>query len=244
MKLYERLLSKYISDGILNKQQFDKLFSDYQASLSPVVYHGIEGEDYFGKYVDLVLDNCSNIRNVYLPFQNVPHYRKGHFAEVDSLLVHNTGIFIVEYKNYKGSIFGNAAEQEWSLAYSNGNSYTIKNQIQQLEYHLDRTKRFLADNGFPDTIPIYACLVYADSASIEIDGNTTKINILSQYEFLRRVRLIANTQSCISNEMCKDIVASLNEYSDSSMQMKYIHNLILMGTMERWYNEYFSKQRI
>ena len=243
-ELHQRLLNQYYNDKVLDEQRFANLFKEYKDSLPNMIYHGMEGEELFSKYVELTLDKCTNIRNVYIPTMSIPHYRKGHFAEVDSLLIHNTGVYIVEYKNYRGIVSGEASSNEWSLVYANGNKYTIKNQIQQLLYHLDRVQGFLSERGFPDTVPIYACLVYADAADISITGNNTKVNILSQYEFLRRVKLVMKTQPCISDKMCSDIVNVLGEFSDSSIEMKYIHNLILMGNMEQFYNSYFARNKI
>ena len=60
------------------------------------------------------------IRNCYLPTQ------RGDTTEVDLVLIHESGIYVIESKNYSGWIFGSDSRREWTQTFPKGNGETTK----------------------------------------------------------------------------------------------------------------------
>ena len=69
-------------------------------------------------------DNSVTIRNLYLPWSD------GGTAQIDQLIIAESGIYVIEVKNYKGWIFGNEKNQYWTQVLSTGyRGQSIKNKL-------------------------------------------------------------------------------------------------------------------
>ena len=70
------------------------------------------------------------IRNIYVPLND------GKTSEIDIVVVHNTGLYAVECKNYSGWIFGSADNRYWTQTFANGKKYQFYNPVLQNKYHI------------------------------------------------------------------------------------------------------------
>ena len=52
--------------------------------------------------------------NCYLPLEN------GKTTEIDLILIHESGIYVIESKNFGGWIFGNDTQKFWTQSFSDG----------------------------------------------------------------------------------------------------------------------------
>ena len=96
----------------------------------------------FGEYaVEYALENGklkghkAILKNIYVP------YRQGD-SEIDLVMVHEKGIFVFESKNYKGWIFGEDKEYEWTRIVK-GKKHHFRNPILQNETHIKALADFL-----------------------------------------------------------------------------------------------------
>ena len=82
-----------------------------------------------------------------LLFSNVSIEIEGKRTELDHIIVNNRGIFIIEVKNYSGSLMGTDNDYEWvkTKISSSGNSYTkiVKNPIKQVNRQVYLLAQFL-----------------------------------------------------------------------------------------------------
>ncbi len=79
--------------------------------------------------------NKTILKNIYVP------YKQGD-SEVDLIMVHEKGIFVFESKNYKGWIFGEEKEYEWTRIIK-GKKHHFRNPILQNETHIKVLAEFL-----------------------------------------------------------------------------------------------------
>lgn len=69
--------------------------------------------------------------------------RKGsinEYSEIDLILIHTSGVYVLELKNYKGYIYGNLKDKYWNVGYkneSNRNVIEFLNPIVQNQKHID-----------------------------------------------------------------------------------------------------------
>ncbi len=86
-----------------------------------------------------------------LLFSNVSIEIEGKRTELDHIIVNNRGIFIIEVKNYSGSLMGTDNDYEWvkTKISSSGNSYTkiVKNPIKQVNRQVYLLAQFLKYYG-------------------------------------------------------------------------------------------------
>ena len=81
------------------------------------------------------LSGCkAMLPNCYLPTEN------GDVTEVDLILIHESGIYVIESKNYSGWIFGSENQRYWTQSFSDGKGgsqkYKFYNPIWQNDTHI------------------------------------------------------------------------------------------------------------
>lgn len=78
------------------------------------------------------------LRNLYVPKRYSDTY-----TEVDLVMIHDTGVYVFECKNYSGRVYGYANAQNWRVYYSNGDNHCLLNPILQNHSHITALSRFL-----------------------------------------------------------------------------------------------------
>nr|WP_298876523.1 nuclease-related domain-containing protein [uncultured Mogibacterium sp.] len=122
---------------------------------------GIRGEKFATKLIRETLnDNDILLCNVRISYD-------GKKTELDNVILNKRGIFIIEVKNYVGSITGGLNDYEWSKTKvtASGNAYTssVKNPIKQVRRQVYILANYLKDNGINVWIEGYAFLVEGNS---------------------------------------------------------------------------------
>lgn len=75
--------------------------------------------------------------NIYIP------NGKEQTTEVDLVFLHETGIYVIESKNYSGWIFGDEKSQKWMQTFPNGQKYPFYNPIKQNIGHIKALQTIL-----------------------------------------------------------------------------------------------------
>ena len=92
---------------------------------------------------------------------------EGKRTELDHIIVNNRGIFIIEVKNYSGSLMGTDNDYEWvkTKISSSGNSYTkiVKNPIKQVNRQVYLLAQFLKYYGVDVWVEGYTFFVQGNS---------------------------------------------------------------------------------
>ena len=122
---------------------------------------GNRGEAYFNNMLKSILrDDDVLIRNVCL-------HVNGKEAEIDSLIINNNGIFIVEVKNYNGRLYGDIDDFEWTKEKISpgGNVFykQVKNPIKQIKRQTYILSQFLKENNIRIWISGYAYFINGNS---------------------------------------------------------------------------------
>lgn len=118
---------------------------------------GNKGEAYFNNMLKSILrDDDVLIRNVCL-----------QKAEIDSLIINNNGIFIVEVKYYNGRLYGKSDDFEWTKekVSPGGNVFykQVKNPIKQVKRQTYILSQFLKENNIRIWISGYAYFINGNS---------------------------------------------------------------------------------
>ena len=112
---------------------------------SPEKQAGRQGE----KLASIVITETFDEKDVLL--NNVAIRADGKDAEMDSIVVNDHGVFIIEVKNYHGQLFGAEDDYEWikNKTTTGGNTYQhpVKNPIRQVKRQIYVLSRFLKDHG-------------------------------------------------------------------------------------------------
>lgn len=130
---------------------------------------GNYGEFQSYKYLFMTPGKREFIHNCYLPVEN-------GFTEIDLLLIHETGLYVVESKNYSGWIFGDEKQKEWTQILAGGKQKNrFFNPIWQNAGHIKALRAYLRD--YPD-IPMFSLIVFSERCELK------KVTFQSEHVFV------------------------------------------------------------
>lgn len=138
---------------------------------------GIQGEYLTYKQLQPTLGYKKFVFNVYLPTQ------KGT-TEIDIIMIHTSGIYVIESKNIKGLILGNQTQQQWTQYLSKRNSYSFYNPIKQNHAHIEALKEIipvLNDELYKSII------VFSPMADLHGIQNESKTRVIKRDDTLRTI---------------------------------------------------------
>ena len=121
-----------------------------------------------------LLDNMTGITirrhiltNLYVPVNN-------ETTEVDLLILHESGIYVLEAKNYSGWIFGNEKSEMWMQTFKNGDHNSFYNPVKQNDTHIKALTHYL---GSEIPLKFYSYVVFGDDCTLkEISLNEDSIS--------------------------------------------------------------------
>ncbi|MBP3253646.1 MAG: NERD domain-containing protein [Bacteroidales bacterium] len=118
---------------------------------------GMQGED-------IIQEKLSELSQNYTVFNDVYVKVNGHSVQIDHVIISVYGIFVIETKNYTGSIYGTDDAEYWSK-YIHGNEYKFRNPLKQNYYHVKSLQDILCLPG-KVFIPI---VVFTDNVDIRCE---------------------------------------------------------------------------
>ena len=161
--------------------------------------------------------------NCYIPKE------EGGTSEIDVLLIHESGIYVFESKNYSGWIFGSDYMQEWTQTIkkeskNGGVIYKNKfyNPIMQNQTHIKHLKHYLSEYG---EIPLYSYIIFSERCELKnIKLTSSENTVINRQHILRAVTDLANYKGHIlSPQQINDIYFKLYRTSQLSEFEKQEH---------------------
>ena len=122
---------------------------------------GRRGEEYVSDLIRDILNEDDILLN------NVSIFADDKEAELDNVIVNKNGVFVIEVKNYSGTLVGDEDDYEWvkKKISSGGELYikNVKNPIKQVKRQVYILSQFLRDNKINAWIDGYVFLVERNS---------------------------------------------------------------------------------
>lgn len=180
---------------------------------------GTYGEYLIYKYLKRLPGEKRWLFNTYLPAKD------GGTTEVDVILIHTSGIYVFESKNYSGWIFGDEKQKMWTQSLSVGDGKTQKNKflnpIMQNELHIKYLKEQLI--SFSD-VPIYSFIVFSERCQLKnISLYDKEITVIKRNDVLSCINKLALEKNLLSDEKIKDIYEKLEVFTNVSEEVKQRH---------------------
>lgn len=98
---------------------------------------GRKGEYLTYRHLERLDGQHKLLTNVYLPKGD------GTTTEIDLIMISETGIYVLESKNYSGWIFGDEDSRNWTQSLKGGKKYRFYNPIWQNKKHISHLKNHL-----------------------------------------------------------------------------------------------------
>ena len=189
---------------------FEYFMKDFEKQLK-----GIAGES----IIQLLLNSPQLgyrkiLKNIYVPYGN-------QTTEIDVVMIHETGIYVIESKNYSGWIFGNENQKQWTQML---NSYTKKrfyNPVWQNRTHI----RALSNYTNIDKSKIKSYIVFSDRCELKaVPPNTSECIITKIDLFLYAIyNDINNRKKIFTVEEVNQIEEKLKPITNVSQEVKNKH---------------------
>lgn len=165
---------------------------------------------------------CKFLFNLYVPREN------GKTSEIDVIMLHSKGMFVIESKNYSGWIFGNESNKQWTQTLPVGRGRSHKehfyNPIMQNATHIRAVRKHIND-----TIPIYSVIAFSDDCTLK--DVTVKSNVIVTYysDLLRdiKIKLSEISNYSMSQELLDETYNKLLQYTyvDEYTKFQHINNI-------------------
>ena len=195
-----------------------------------------------GKYGEYLIYDCLKyyentgakfLFNCYLYKDN------GQTTEIDVIMIHSSGIFVFESKNYSGWIFGNEKASTWTQTLAVGRGKPAEkehfyNPIRQNELHISCLKKMLGDK-----IPMHSIVVFSERCTfkdLKIDSSAAQV--IKRDNLCKVVDKIVQ-QSKGKADMCNvtNTYNMLYPYTRVSERVKQQHIENIQRDLERQYRE-------
>lgn len=140
---------------------------------------GTKGEFLTWKYLQKLKGYKKYLFNCYLPKDN------GQTTEIDVILLHESGIYVFESKNFSGWIFGTETQQYWTQTLPQGRGRSQKerffNPIIQNKVHLKWLSKYLER----DLSQFYSYIVFSDRCTLKnITLTSGQHHVINRYDIL------------------------------------------------------------
>lgn len=175
---------------------------------------GLVGEFDTYRLLEKLDGNKKILANIYIPTIN------NETTEIDLVLIHQTGIYIIESKNYSGYIYGSEKNKNWVQYLNHNTKNYFFNPIWQNKKHIKYLSEFLGFNT-----NLYSVIVFSKRCNLrKIKYNRQETNILKRDDLLYFLKTtISKKNKVYSEEEIEMIYQKLKPLSNQSTEIKERH---------------------
>lgn len=148
----------------------------------------------------------------------------GERTEIDLIFIHETGIYVIESKNYNGWIFGNEKNKYWTQTFKTGKKYKFYNPIWQNNTHIKHLSNLLYDVERCNFISI---IVFNDSARFkDIKKYSYNVRLINTRHLIKTINEMANYKYKIFDEnKILEVYNTIKTNSEISREEKLRHRV-------------------
>lgn len=221
MSLFILIIAGFIIWYIISSAEYQK--TDYYASTHKSYASVRFNAGNYGEYLTYKYlqgygeDGAKFLYNCYLPMEN------NKTTEIDLIMIHSSGIYVFESKNYSGWIFGSEYSRTWTQTLPNGNRARKEhflNPIMQNKLHI----KWLVDK-IGESIPIFSVIVFSERCALKkIDLNSTNVYVIKRNIVTHTIREIEGKMGvCMSNDQVSRLYHKLYPFTQVTDDIKTRH---------------------
>jgi hypothetical protein len=161
----------------------------------------------------------------------------GKYSQIDLVVATNVGIVVFEIKEYRGWIFGNENQINWTqiLAYGK-KKYKFYNPILQNKKHVEDLKKLYHFDG----IPVFSMIVFFGNCELKNSINLPSRTFLTKSnKVMNRFNEILESNQPVNFKNKWEIVSLLkqavNNGENSIIRTKHIEDIKNLKTRKRFY---------
>lgn len=201
-----------------------KTFKDFQLENDP---NGIYGEAVLAKTVAGI---CSKDGRKFVLMKNLYIPSRGGTTEIDSLLLHQSGIYVLESKNISGEITGRIEDERWRQRMNARIEHSFHNPVLQNAGHIRALQHFLKESYSRselnvDELPIFSTIVFSDRCALKgIPFHGENWDILHIFQLQERLsQIFKNSETVLDTKQLEDLYWRLEPCTKASDKTKAEH---------------------
>ncbi|MCL2718344.1 MAG: NERD domain-containing protein [Lachnospiraceae bacterium] len=183
--------------------------------ISLIFNKGSYGEYLIYKYLLQLSGTKKFLFNCYIPKDD------GTTSEIDVILLHSSGIYVFESKNYSGWIFGTETKKMWTQTFPNGKKVSFFNPLMQNNSHIKWLKNFLpevVENAF------YSIIVFSERCELKKLNITTNLHRVIKRDRVLSVVSETINQQILSDKIIEEFYQKLYPHTQISEEARKSHN--------------------
>ena len=173
---------------------------------------GRRGENTVERALLRLSNDARVLKNLSIPFGD-------NSTEIDIVYISQSGIFVIEVKNYGGWIFGNEKSKNW-MAIHFQNRYSFYNPIKQNKIHIDCLKKLINRK-----VNYYNIVVFSNRCEFKELTVTSKdvhvINYIDLYELISFLNYNSTTK--MTDDEVISIYNELSNYTVNKVDKEIIN---------------------
>ena len=154
------------------------------------------------------------LKNLYVPYGNKT-------TEIDVVMIHETGVYVIESKNYSGWIFGSENQQQWTQMLNRYTKERFYNPVWQNRAHI----KALSDYAKIEQYKIKSYIVFSDRCELKaVPPNTERCIITKIDMFLYDIyEDIKKRKKILTENDINKIEETLKPITNVSQEVKSRH---------------------
>lgn len=163
----------------------------------------------YGEFLTLkkIVDACGKSGSYFKIVNNI--YIKGKYepTEIDSVLIHKTGIYVFESKNFSGSIYGRFEDQNWTQVIKYNAKKSFYSPVWQNRGHISALKRVLGFN-----LPYYSIIVFSERCELkQITGSSNDTFVVKRENLEPLLTSIFNKSPVLTQSQIDSLYKKVNQ---------------------------------
>jgi hypothetical protein len=156
--------------------------------------------------------------NVYIP------KKFGGTTELDIIMLHSSGIYVFESKNYSGQIYGAEREEQWTQRLKHGYMNKFFNPCLQNAAHIKNLKNFCPDIN-PDAF--VSVIVFSERCELKKVSIETGRHIVTKRENLISAINANTTRQILSDDNIDNLYRKLKKQTqvDNTVKIEHIKHV-------------------
>ncbi|WP_277586814.1 nuclease-related domain-containing protein [Psychrobacillus antarcticus] len=164
--------------------------------------------------------------NIYIP------NGKEQTTEIDLVYLHETGIYVIESKNYSGWIFGDEKSQKWIQTFPNGQKFSFYNPIKQNLGHIIALKALLPS---VETVQFTSVIVFSERCELKKVTTEAKDTYVIKRNHLSKLmeQQIQQSPNILQTAYIDKVYSFLSQYQKVDKSVKEQHTERIKGKFSR-----------
>ncbi|WP_215143344.1 nuclease-related domain-containing protein [Exiguobacterium qingdaonense] len=156
------------------------------------------------------------LTNLYLPHPS----KKDRTTEVDVVFINQSGVHVIESKNYSGWIFGRARDQYWTQTLPRRKKHRFFNPIKQNELHLKAIERVLG----LDRTHLHSWIVFSNRSTLK-QIESPDVPVLNRQQWIKK--LITHQDFVFDLDEQMQLYKILQSFTqvDTTVTLKHIEDI-------------------